>query len=212
MADLSTARYRNAGSPIGTSTAALATGGLNAADSNQSATEEWSFSGLDPSTTPAASYADAIIGDFYYNSTTGQFKTVNDGGAPIGTWASGGSLNTGRARLGGAGQITAALAFGGETPGKVTNTEKYDGTSWTEVNDLNTARDALAGTGTQTAALASGGGTGSPSALTELWNGTSWSEQNDLNTARYGISASSCLLYTSPSPRDGLLSRMPSSA
>ena len=45
-------------------------------------------------TTPAADYADAITGDFYYNSTTGQFKTVNTGGAPIGTWASGGNLNT----------------------------------------------------------------------------------------------------------------------
>ena len=52
------------------------------------ATEEWAFSGLDPSTTPAADYADAITGDFYYNSTTGQFKTVNTGGAPIGTWSS----------------------------------------------------------------------------------------------------------------------------
>ena len=47
------------------------------------------FSGLDPSTTPAADYADAITGDFYYNSTTGQFKTVNTGGAPIGSWSSG---------------------------------------------------------------------------------------------------------------------------
>ena len=46
-------------------------------------TEEWSFSGIDPSTTPAADYADAITGDFYYNSTTGQFKTVNTGGAPL---------------------------------------------------------------------------------------------------------------------------------
>ena len=33
---------------------------------------------------------EAQPGDFYYNSTTGQFKTVNDGGAPIGTWAAGG--------------------------------------------------------------------------------------------------------------------------
>ena len=39
-------------------------------------------------------YADAITGDFYYNSTTGQFKTVNTGGAPIGSWGSGGNLNT----------------------------------------------------------------------------------------------------------------------
>ena len=28
----------------------------------------------------------------------------------------------------------------------------------------------------------------------------------------FAVSARSCLLYTSPSPRDGLLSRMPSSA
>ena len=46
------------------------------------------FSGLE-STTPAADYADAITGDFYYNSTTGQFKTVNTGG--IGSWSSGGT-------------------------------------------------------------------------------------------------------------------------
>ena len=31
-------------------------------------------------------------------------------------------------------------------------------------------------------------------------------------TARPGLQAMTCLLYTSPSPRDGLLSRMPSSA
>ena len=30
--------------------------------------------------------------------------------------------------------------------------------------------------------------------------------------ALYGLKTSGCLLYTSPSPRDGLLSRMPSSA
>ena len=63
--------------------AALLSGG----EPSTTKTEEWSFSGLEPSTTPAADYADAITGDFYYNSTTGQFKTVNTGGAPIGTWA-----------------------------------------------------------------------------------------------------------------------------
>ena len=36
-----------------------------------------------------------IAGDFYYNSTTGQFKQVNTGGAPVGTWSSGGEGNTG---------------------------------------------------------------------------------------------------------------------
>ena len=35
---------------------------------------------------------------------------------------------------------------------------------------------------------------------------------NANNAANYGARVGSCLLYTSPSPRDGLLSRMPSSA
>ena len=90
-----------------------------------------------PPSTPAADYADAITGDFYYNSSTGQFKTVNSGGAPIGTWASGGSLNDARSELGGVGTQTAALAFGGNTPPETGNTETYDGSSWTEVNNLN---------------------------------------------------------------------------
>jgi hypothetical protein len=76
--NLSTARYKLGGSGA-SNTTALAFGGLNASDSVQSVTEEWSFSGLDPSTTPAADYANAITGDFYYNSTTGQFKAVNTG-------------------------------------------------------------------------------------------------------------------------------------
>ena len=33
-----------------------------------------------------------------------------------------------------------------------------------------------------------------------------------IHSARYAGEGASCLLYTSPSPRDGLLSRMPSSA
>ena len=38
-------------------------------------------------------------------------------------------------------------------------------------------------------------------------------ENKDYTKARYlYIQAYNCLLYTSPSPRDGLLSRMPSSA
>ena len=52
-------------------------GGVTQASEVYHATEEWSFTGLDPSTTPAADYADAIVGDFYYNSTTGQFKNIS---------------------------------------------------------------------------------------------------------------------------------------
>ena len=100
--DLATARYNAAGSGSGTSRFGLSGGGV-IQGSETAATEEWAFSGLDPSTTPAADYANAITGDFYYNSTTGQFKTVNTGGAPIGTWASGGNLNTARYVGGGAG-------------------------------------------------------------------------------------------------------------
>ena len=37
---------------------------------------------------------------------------------------------------------------------------------------------------------------------------TAWAYRYDLTSNRYEV----CLLYTSPSPRDGLLSRMPSSA
>jgi hypothetical protein len=54
---------------------------------------------------------------------------------------------------------TAALAFGGETPGtgNVANNESWNGTSWTELNDLNTARMHYQVAGTNTAALAFGG-------------------------------------------------------
>ena len=48
----------------------------------------------------------------YYNSTSGQFKAIKNGGAPIGTWASGGALNTARNQIGNAGSgVTNALAL-----------------------------------------------------------------------------------------------------
>jgi hypothetical protein len=136
-----------------------------------------------------------IEGQMWFNSTTQTLKGVEAGGAPAGTWASGGNLNTARAWMAGAGIQTAALSISGETPTKVTNVESYNGSSWTEVNDVNTARVGLSGAGTQTAALAAGGFNPSASppgvAFTESWNGTSWTEVNDLNTGRYGISSAS---------------------
>ena len=152
-------------------------------------TEEWAFSGLHPPTTPSAGYVDAIVGDFYYNSTTGQFKTINTGGGPIGTWASGGNINTGR-RLyeGGAGTQTAAIVFSGfYSPGSnyLAITESYDGSSWTEVNDLNEGRNGTGGAGTSTAAFCTGGYDGSARVVSnETWDGTNWTEVNDINTAR----------------------------
>ena len=175
------------------------------------ATEEWTFSGLQP-TDPAAGYADEITGDFYYNSTTGQFKTVNTGGAPIGTWASVSNLNQARYGPGGAGlNNTSAVIFGGFPNGPGAQTEVWDGSSWTEVNDMNHGRGFIGGAGTAyNAALAYGGNsaTTATDTRTETYNGSNWTEVNDMNHGRGYI----CLLYTSPSPRDGLLSRMPSSA
>ena len=84
--------------------------------------------------------------------------------ADSGAWASGGSMNTARRALGGAGIQTASLCVGGTTGSAVGNTENYNGSSWSEVNDLSTARNQLAGNGTATAALAYGGAT--PSATT----------------------------------------------
>ena len=69
--DMATARYGLASSPSGSSTLALASGGYTT--TNSAATEEWAFTGIQP-TDPAAGYANAITGDFYYNSTTDNLK------------------------------------------------------------------------------------------------------------------------------------------
>ena len=134
--DMATGRASVGDSSVTGTTSALVCAGYTGT-AYVASTEEWAFTGLDPSTTPAADYADAITGDFYYNSTTGQFKTVNTGGAPIGTWASGGDLNTGRNAGTGTGISTAALSNGGAQTTYHAETEQYDGSSWTEVGDLN---------------------------------------------------------------------------
>ena len=202
--NLATARRSMGSGKAGTGTNALAVGGLT--PTVTTATEEWAFSGLDPSTTPAADYANAITGDFYYNSTTGQFKTVNDGGAPIGTWSSGGNLNTPRYVGAGNGTKTAALGISGAgapgSPSFTANVEQYDGSAWTEITNVNTARTPAAAAGTTTAGLFYGGGTPTAVANNESWNGTSWTETTDLNAAvRYlgGSGTSTAALQVSGS-------------
>ena len=127
-------------------------------------------------------------------------------------WTAGGALGTGRYGATGGGTLTAGLAAGGFI---VPNTnsaavELYDGTSWTTTTSLNTPRQGNANQGggtAQTSVLVCGGST--PGAgKTESWDGTSWTEEADMSQT----TSRGCLLYTSPSPRDGLLSRMPSSA
>jgi hypothetical protein len=199
--DMATGRF-SVGFNGGAATTAFAVAGGQPPNAQVTNVEEWAFTGLDPSTTPAADYANAITGDFYYNSSTGQFKTVNTGGAPIGNWSSGTNMNTARQALGGAGATyNAVLAFGGilaPATAMSANTESYDGSSWTEVADLNTARGyKIGGAGIQTAALAFGGGSapGADHNETEVWNGSSWTEVNNLNSAREG-GGSAGFVYT----------------
>jgi hypothetical protein len=93
------------------------------------------------------------VGQIFYNSTSGTFKTVKPGGLPAGTWASGGDLNTARSTMASAGfnkrterrsRLTNCVYyFGGISPHNhllYTNTESWDGTNWTEVGELNTAK------------------------------------------------------------------------
>ena len=126
-------------------------------------------------------------GQIWYNSTSGTFKTAL---GSFGVWAAGGSLNTSRGALAGAGTQTAGLAFGGYTTVGVGNTEKYNGTAWTNnPTGMNTARTNLVGLGIQTAALAFAGN-GSPfpvaGTATESFNGSTWTSVNSMSSARLG--------------------------
>jgi hypothetical protein len=189
--NLGTARNNLGGT--GPYTIAITAGGVT--PSYTAATEEWAFSGVQP--TDAASYANAITGDFYYNSTTGQFKAVNSGGAPIGTWASVSSLNTARGRLGGFGTATAAIGAGGVLPpnGVSDSVESWNGSAWTEVAEINTARNTgQFQFGTSTNGIIAGGSTTGPGvptlAVVESWNGSAWTETGDLNKAKNAGAAS----------------------
>ena len=121
--------------------------------------------------TEDSSPTEAQVGDFYYNSTTGQFKNISSG-AGSGTWASGADMNTARYRMqGGMGTYLAAYAVAGATPPK-TNVENYNGSTWTEVNDVPSVRADVAAGGTATAGFALAG-TPSNSQTLE-WDGTNW--------------------------------------
>src|SRR6056300_15836 len=135
----------------------------------------------------AGTLENAAEGQLWYDSTNKDFKYSYGATSLVGSWATGGNLNTARSYLAGVGTQTATLAFGGRiTPNPATAvTELYNGTSWTELNDLNTARYGIAGAGADsTSALAFGGDNGSEIGNTESWNGTSWTEVNDLNQGR----------------------------
>ena len=133
---------------------------------------------------------EAQAGDFYYNSSTGQFKNIITGGVSIGTWSSGGSLNNAYSQRAGGGIQTSAICAGGlaspsTSPRTRGETELYNGSTWTESGDLNTDRRYVAGAGSvNTAALAIGGYTTNYVGVVESFNGSSWTEITDLNTSR----------------------------
>ena len=136
------------------------------------------------------------VGQIYYNSTTGQFKAVKDGGAPIGTWAAGANINAHRSGLSGFGTNTASFVVGGAAqPGDggahTTLVESYNGSSWSETTEFSTGRAQAGSLGSTTAGLIFGGYTPSVTDSTQTWNGSAWTEVNELNTARsYLINAS----------------------
>ena len=142
-------------------------------------------------------------GQIWFNTTTSDYKTITK---VAGAFATGNGMNTGRSGSAPSqsGTQTAALCATGGAPPNVANVEQYDGTSWTEVADVNTARQGGGGAGITTAALAVGGN--GPVLIVESWNSTSWTEIADLNTnptaSSRATGTSTCLLYTSPSPRD----------
>ena len=182
--DLATGRYQ------------VQSGGANnqsgiIAGGTTGATEEWSFSGVQ-SSDPAVGYANAIVGQVYYNSTTGQFKSIKSGGAPIGTWASGGDMNTQGYQLFSFGTQTSAVragGYGGPPVGFQANAEHYNGTSWTALSGINDSRsnEAGAGSGTYTAGLIYAGNTPPFANTVESWNGSSWTEVAEVNTARVSV-------------------------
>ena len=149
----------------------------------------------------ASDPSNPVEGQVWYNSTSNAVKGF--AGTLVGSWATGGTLNSARGNFAGAGIQTAGIVFGGQPPPAQAITESYNGTNWTEVNDLNLGRMNLAGGGTQTAGLAFGGLAPTPSGgppnsqcnQTEKWNGSNWTEVNDLNTARRNIAG--CGIQTS---------------
>ena len=121
-----------------------------------------------------------IEGQMWFNSTTQTLKGAEVGGAPIGTWASGNTINNGRYRMqGGAGSINAGLIVGGYAPafpGASNYTESYNGTSWATAPSYPGNFADIGTAGTLTAAISAGGNGAVPGETTTVseWNGSSW--------------------------------------
>ena len=153
--------------------------------------------------------APEIEGDVWYNSSTGKLRMY----AALGSWASGGTMNTGVSVISGSGSQTAGLSAGGEVgpPTTYGNSEEYNGSAWTAGGNLTSARAQLASTGSagsQTAALCFLGRTAPGAvAIVEQYDGSSWTEIADCNTARRATPGGSgtttaCIAFGGGTPGD----------
>jgi hypothetical protein len=122
-------------------------------------------------------------GQVWYNNTTYAWKVTAISADSI---ATGGNINTARFGGGGAGTTTAALMFGGVTPGNYrTDSESYNGSSWTTTPSMTPGRGGyMKGNGLQTAALAFSIFNGGTTNFTQKYNGSSWSNSDTMNTSK----------------------------
>ena len=130
------------------------------------------------------------VGQIYYNTSTGQFKGILDGGPPIGTWASGGNF-PGNFYLSGAsgGTTTAGWTAGGSLAGSYINESyEYNGSAWGSAVSMNRNTGGQAGgCGPQTAGIVVSGYTnvgGTRLVSCETYNGSAWSNIEDLPANR----------------------------
>jgi len=181
VSDLSTARYTIGGTGAD-NTSAIAFGGQPGGGVT-GATEEWTI------TATPTTFSKSNPGQVFYNSTSNAFKVTKDNsGVPLGTWASGGNLNTARSQGQGFGATNdTSIASNGYVTTALTNVESYNGTAWTEVTDTSSGHEfSQFGAGTQTAGLVAGGGPspGSLNSASEEYNGSTWTAGGTLNVAR----------------------------
>ena len=172
--NLNTARYATCGG--GTNTSALCGGGEFPGYATTPIAETWNGSNWTEVANP--NQARRFSGAAVVSNTSGLiFGGLNPGQSPSiyaltelwngSAWTEVNDLNTARYGSGGTGTVTAALAFGGDTPPNTGKTEEYNGTNWTEIGDMSTATKYMFGSGTTASALAAGG---SPNlARTEEW-------------------------------------------
>ena len=108
----------------------------------------------------ASDPSNPVEGQVWYNSTSNVLK--GQAATTVGAWATGGSLNTARFYLAGAGASNSSgLAFGGRP--YTAATESYDGSTWTSTASMPAARTLNAtsmGTYNTQSGMTFGGSTG----------------------------------------------------